>query len=157
MRDGRPVASGGGETLREESVRHAREHDPPRVFLLPHCDSDGGRAPSGRELARADAVPMHPTQRIRPSGASVAGILPDGVVHPAVQSEIASTRGSGASLDSGVQERFADSLGDLSYVRVHTDDTADRLNRSVSARAFETGTDVYVTKRECSPGSACGS
>jgi hypothetical protein len=63
---------------------------------------------------------MHPTQRSGQVALPLAGILPDGVVHPAVQSEIASTRGSGASLDSGLQERFADSLGDLSYVRVHT-------------------------------------
>jgi len=33
-----------------------------------------------------------------------------------------------------VQSRFADSLGDLSDVRVHTEDTADKLNRAVSAR-----------------------
>jgi hypothetical protein len=38
---------------------------------LPHRDSDGARAPADRELARAAAVPMHRTQRVRPSGASV--------------------------------------------------------------------------------------
>ena len=48
------------------------------------------------------------------------------------------------------------SLGDLSDVTVHTDDTADALNRSVSARAFATGTDVYFAKGEYSPGSADG-
>ena len=85
-----------------------------------------------------------------------AGILPSGQVHPAVQSEISSTRGGGASLDSGVADRFAPQLGDLSDVRVHTDDNADRLNRSVSARAFATGTDVYFAKGEYSPGSAAG-
>jgi len=93
-------------------------------------------------------------------GASVAreaaGILPSGEVHPSVQSEISNTRGSGASLDTGVQERFGDKLGDLSDVRVHTDDAADRLNRSVSARAFATGTDVYFARGEYSPGSASG-
>jgi hypothetical protein len=60
----------------------------------------------------------------------VDGILPGGQVHPAVQSEINASRGSGASLDSGVQDRFSGSLGDLSDVRVHTDEAADRLNRS---------------------------
>ena len=85
-----------------------------------------------------------------------AGVLPGGQVHPAVESTISGTRGSGASLDSGVQERFGASLGDLSDVRVHTDDTADRLNRSVSARAFATGTDVYFAKGEYSPGSSAG-
>jgi hypothetical protein len=85
-----------------------------------------------------------------------AGILPSGEVHPAVHSEISATRGGGASLDAGVQERFSGSLGDLSDVRVHTDDVADRLNRSVSARAFATGTDMYFARGEYSPGSAAG-
>jgi len=85
-----------------------------------------------------------------------AGVLPGGQVHPAVESTISGTRGGGASLDAGVQERFGSSLGDLSDVRVHTDDTADRLNRSVSARAFATGTDVYFAQGEYSPGSASG-
>jgi hypothetical protein len=85
-----------------------------------------------------------------------AGILPSGEVHPAVQSQISSTRGGGASLDASVADRFSGSLGDLSDVRVHTDENADRLNRSVSARAFATGTDVYFARGQYSPGSADG-
>jgi len=85
-----------------------------------------------------------------------SGILPSGEVHPGVQSAIGSTRGGGTSLDAGLQEQFSGSLGDLSDVRVHTDDMADRLNRSVSARAFATGTDVYFARGEYNPGSAAG-
>jgi hypothetical protein len=85
-----------------------------------------------------------------------AGIKSDGTVHSDVQSAIDSTRGGGTSLDSGVAERLSGSLGDLSDVRVHTDDTADKLNRSVSARAFATGTDVYFAGGEYNPGSADG-
>ena len=85
-----------------------------------------------------------------------AGIQADGTVHSDVQSAIDNTRGGGTSLDPGVAERFSGSLGDLSDVRVHTDDTADRLNNAVSARAFATGTDVYFAKGEYSPGSADG-
>jgi hypothetical protein len=85
-----------------------------------------------------------------------AGILPGGQVHPAVQSEINTSRGGGTSLDTGVQSRFSESLGDLSDVRVHTDDRSDQLNRSVSARAFATGTDVFFARGEYSPGSASG-
>jgi len=84
------------------------------------------------------------------------GILPDGTVHTEVQSAIGSTRGAGTSLDPGVAGKLSGTLGDLSDVRVHTDDTADRLNRSVSGRAFATGTDVYFAKGEYSPGSASG-
>ena len=39
---------------------------------------------------------------------------------------------------------------------MRTDDTAERLDRSVSVRAFATGTDVYLAKGEYSPGSADG-
>jgi hypothetical protein len=85
-----------------------------------------------------------------------AGILPSGEVHPAVQSEIDSSRGGGAALDTGVQTKFSESLGDLSDVRVHTDDNADQLSRAVSARAFATGTDVYFARGEYNPGSSSG-
>ena len=85
-----------------------------------------------------------------------AGIMPDGTVHSDVQSKIDATRGAGTSLDPSVAGRMSESLGDLSDVRVHTDSTADMLNRSVSARAFATGTDVYFAQGEYSPGSASG-
>jgi hypothetical protein len=85
-----------------------------------------------------------------------AGILSDGTVHADVQSTINSTRGGGTTLDPGVAGKLGGTLGDLSDVRVHTDDTADKLNRSVSARAFATGTDVYFAKGEYNPGSAAG-
>jgi Domain of unknown function (DUF4157) len=86
-----------------------------------------------------------------------AGILPDGRAHPDVESTIARTRGSGNTLDGGTRERIGAGLGDpLSDVRVHTDDTADQLTSSVSARAFTTGSDVYFAKGEYSPGSSAG-
>jgi hypothetical protein len=85
-----------------------------------------------------------------------AGIMDTGVVHPEVQSTIDGTRGSGAGVDAGTQGRLGDSLGDLSDVTIHTDDTADQLNRSVSARAFATGTDVYFSKGSYNPGSTDG-
>jgi len=85
-----------------------------------------------------------------------AGILPDGTVHADVQAKIDGTRGSGTSLDPAVAGRLSESLGDVSDVRVHTDATADVLNRSVSARAFATGSDVYFAQGEYNPGSASG-
>jgi hypothetical protein len=86
-----------------------------------------------------------------------AGILPDGRAHPDVESTIARTRGSGNPLDGGTREKVGTGLGDsLADVRVHTDDTADQLANSVSARAFTTGSDVYFAKGEYSPGSSSG-
>jgi hypothetical protein len=86
-----------------------------------------------------------------------AGILPDGRAHPDVESTIAQTRGGGGALDPGVAGRMGPSLGDdLSDVRVHNDDTSDSLARSVSAKAFTTGNDVYFAKGEYNPGSSAG-
>ena len=86
-----------------------------------------------------------------------AGILPDGRAHPDVEATIAQSRGSGGQLDAGVRGKVAPSLGDpLSDVRVHTDDTADALAQSVSARAFTTGSDVYFAKDEYKPGTHGG-
>jgi hypothetical protein len=85
------------------------------------------------------------------------GIMPDGVVHPDVASTIATTNGSGHTLDSDARERLAPHVGDpLTDVRVHTDPTADALARSVSARAFTTGTDVYFAAGEYRPGTTDG-
>jgi len=85
------------------------------------------------------------------------GVLPGGRVHPDVETAIARTRGGGTALDPHMRARFGTGLGDeLGGVRVHTDETADALVRSVSARAFTTGTDVYFAKDEFSPGTAEG-
>jgi hypothetical protein len=84
------------------------------------------------------------------------GILDNGEVAPGVQSAINSTRGSGATLDSGVSSKLSPSLGDLSDVRVHTDSTAHDLNHAVSARAFATGTDVYFAQGEYKPNTSDG-
>jgi Domain of unknown function (DUF4157) len=118
--------------------------------------------PHGPESQQDEAAPLHElasnvgNRAFASVAREAAGILPGGQVHPAVQSEINSSRGGGASLDAGIQSRFSESLGDLSDVRVHTDDHADQLNRSVSARAFATGSDVYFARGEYNPGSSSG-
>ena len=86
-----------------------------------------------------------------------AGILPSGMAHPDVQQAIARRRGQGAPLDGSVRDRFESSLGEgLDDVRVHTGTEADALARSVSARAFTTGTDVYFAAGEYRPGDGRG-
>jgi hypothetical protein len=86
-----------------------------------------------------------------------AGIMPDGRAHPDVESTIAQTRGGGSQLDAGVASRVGSNLGDpLNDVHVHTDDTADNLSNSVSAKAFTTGSDIYFAKGEYKPGTSDG-
>ena len=86
-----------------------------------------------------------------------AGLLPGGRVHADVERAIAARRGGGRELDSGIRQRAGAELGDpLADVRVHDDPGADALARSVSARAFTTGSDVYFARGEYSPGTTEG-
>lgn len=85
------------------------------------------------------------------------GILPDGRAHPDVEHAIATRRGGGRSLDPGVRERMAPGLGDgLGDVRVHDGPDADALARSVQARAFAVGSDLFFAEGEHRPGTAAG-
>jgi hypothetical protein len=89
--------------------------------------------------------------------AAAGGVLPDGRVHPDVEATILRSRGSGAGLDTGTQQRVGDAVGDsLHDVRIHTDPTADTLARSVGARAFATGPDVFFARGEYQPGTPGG-
>jgi hypothetical protein len=85
------------------------------------------------------------------------GILANGAVHPDVEAAIAASRGRGDRLPPSLSDRFSHALGaSVDDVRVHTDANADSLARSVSARAFATGTDVYFAQGEYRPGTASG-
>jgi hypothetical protein len=86
-----------------------------------------------------------------------AGIMADGNAHPDVTAAIARRRGGGVPLDKGTADEFEGKLGDtFRDVRVHADGEADALARSVSARAFTTGTDVYFAGGEYNPLSSAG-
>jgi Domain of unknown function (DUF4157) len=78
-------------------------------------------------------------------------------VMPDVERAIEGSRGGGQALDSGVQAQMGQALNaDFSGVRVHTDAGADGLNRSLSAKAFTTGRDIYFRQGEYNPGSSSG-
>ncbi len=80
-----------------------------------------------------------------------------GDVVPGVERAIESSRGGGQSLDDGVHTQIGNALNaDFSGVRVHTNAEADDLNRSLSARAFTTGQDIYFRQGEYNPGSSRG-
>ncbi|MBA4181535.1 MAG: hypothetical protein C0506_13175, partial [Anaerolinea sp.] len=71
--------------------------------------------------------------------------LEGGPVGDSMASQINSARGGGSSLDAGVRSQVEGALGaDLGGVRVHQDSQADQLNRSMTAKAFTTGSDIFL-------------
>ncbi len=120
--------------------------------------------PAGREPASAPPTPLEEFASIVGNRAFTAilardgaGILPGGTVHPEVESAIAGHRGAGTGLDTGARSRLSEAFGDsFEDVRVHADPAADDLARSVQARAFTTGSDVFFASGEYRPGSSEG-
>lgn len=81
----------------------------------------------------------------------------DGQASVDVERAIQGARGGGQALDSGVRAQMEPAFGaDFSGVRVHADAQADDLNRSLSARAFTTGQDVFFKQGAYNPGSSGG-
>ncbi|MEM9777714.1 MAG: DUF4157 domain-containing protein, partial [Chloroflexota bacterium] len=81
----------------------------------------------------------------------------DRAVHDPVENAIDRKRGGGQALDKNVRSQMEGHLGsDFSGVRVHTDGESDNLNRSLNAKAFTTGNDVFFSNGAYEPGSHSG-
>jgi len=71
--------------------------------------------------------------------------LEGGAVGSDMSSAINSARGGGSTLADGVRTAAESTMGaDFSGVRVHQDAQSDQLNRSMTAKAFTTGSDIFL-------------
>jgi hypothetical protein len=74
-----------------------------------------------------------------------------------LESSIQSARGSGQSLDPNLQAKMGQAMGaDFSDVKIHTDSLSDQLNKSIQAKAFTTGQDLFFGQGEYEPNSRGG-
>lgn len=72
-------------------------------------------------------------------------------------SAINSARSGGQPLDAGLQSSMGQVMGaNFSQVKIHIDSTADQLNRSIQAKAFTTGNDIFFKRGEYNPSSRKG-
>lgn len=77
--------------------------------------------------------------------------LEGGPVGDDLQARIDGQRGAGSPLSPGFQAKMESSLGtSLDSVRVHQGSESDALNRSISAKAFTTGSDIFL-RNDVSP------
>lgn len=80
-----------------------------------------------------------------------------GAIDGQIESSIQGARSGGSALDEGLRGSMEPAFGaDFSGVRVHTDAKADSLNRSLQARAFTTGQDIFFRSGEYNPSSGGG-
>jgi hypothetical protein len=68
-----------------------------------------------------------------------------GPVSDALAGRIESQRGGGSALDEGTRTAMEGSFGtSFEGVRVHSDSESAQLNQSISAKAFTTGSDIFL-------------
>ncbi|MEH2463364.1 eCIS core domain-containing protein [Nostoc sp.] len=76
---------------------------------------------------------------------------------PDLEASINQARGGGQVMAKNIRQPMEVAFGaDFSGVKVHTDGQSDQLNRSIQARAFTTGQDVFFRQGEYNPGSRGG-
>jgi hypothetical protein len=76
---------------------------------------------------------------------------------PEIDTAIQRGRGRGQPLDPVARTSMESAFGaDFSGVRIHTNAAADTLSRSLHARAFTTGQDIFFRQGSYSPGSSSG-
>ncbi|GCL38272.1 hypothetical protein SR1949_33860 [Sphaerospermopsis reniformis] len=74
-----------------------------------------------------------------------------------LETSINQARGGGQPLGDNIREPMEQAFGaDFGGVKVHTDSHSDGLNRSIQARAFTTGQDIFFRQGEYNPGSPGG-
>ena len=103
-----------------------------------------GNAQVARMLAQREAMPEEEEENGTLQAMPEVG-LEGGPVSDAVASRINASRGGGAALESGMRASMEQQLGaSFEDVRVHTGAESHQLNRSVGARAFTTGSDIFL-------------
>ena len=76
---------------------------------------------------------------------------------PDLEASINNERGGGQAMAENIRQSMEQAFGaDFSGVKVHTNAQSDQLNRSIQARAFTTGQDVFFRRGEYNPKSRGG-
>ncbi|MFO7679169.1 MAG: DUF4157 domain-containing protein [Chloroflexota bacterium] len=84
-------------------------------------------------------------------------MLAGGELSGDVESSVQSAKAGGQPMPDNVRAPLENAFNtDFSSVKLHTDRAADSLNRSLSARAFTTGQDIFFRSGEYNPGSRAG-
>ncbi len=114
----------------------------------------GDSGAGGDGAGDGDLVSRSTTSRIR--RASTIG-AEGGTVDRDFESRVRSARGTGTSLPAEVGEQMQRAFGsDFSSVRLHSDARSHALNRTIQARAFTTGSDIFLGQDAPSLASTAG-
>lgn len=95
--------------------------------------------------------------RVSRSAVDGAVGLEGGPLGADTETAITRARGGGRPLPDALRSSMEGSFGaDFGAVRVHSGPSADELNRSMQARAFTVGADIFFARGQYQPGSSSG-
>ncbi len=116
----------------------------------------GSGAPPVTEHPDADA--RRDARRAQVRRATGEGVgLEGGTVDRETEARISRVQGGGQPLPAGVRQPMEGALGaDFSAVRVHSGPDSVGLNRSMQARAFTVGSDIFFARDEYRPETTPG-
>jgi hypothetical protein len=112
-----------------------------------------GNAQIARLMAHREAMPEDELMAMHIDRDADAGSMPEvgmegGQISDSLSQRIETKRGGGSALDSATRTSMESALGDkFDDVRIHQDHESDQLNRAISAKAFTTGTDIFLSQQ----------
>ncbi|MEO1401706.1 MAG: DUF4157 domain-containing protein [Cyanobacteria bacterium J06635_1] len=130
-----------------------REEDIQRQ-VSPEEEEEIKRAPAPEEEEEIQRTPISPIMKMPIQRQSS---IPVGPASDDFEKTLSQARSGGRSLETSVQTKMESAIGaDFSGVRIHTGTQADQLSRSIQAKAFTTGKDVFFKQGEYNPNSRSG-
>lgn len=79
------------------------------------------------------------------------------IASPWASSKVRSSSGMGHALPSHTLQLMSTRFGaDFSEVKIHSDQTAEKLNSELKAKAFTVGKDIYFNRQEFNPNTRTG-
>jgi hypothetical protein len=136
----------------ESNPRHARLIKPSELHAAFGQFQQQGEATGAPLINTPFIQPSTEPDHRRSEVVNHAGELP-----PQVSAAIQKQRGGGVGLPGPVQTEAKQILGhDFSNVRIHAGAEANRLSRSIQAKAFTIGKDIFFKQGLYTPGSKAG-
>ncbi|MCZ7385147.1 MAG: DUF4157 domain-containing protein [Candidatus Methanoperedens sp.] len=151
------VLGSPGDIYEQEADRVSQEVSNSRIFSMGNIQQEfisrvdvpeflGLVESRGREISSKD---KDGARRLRISTDCGGSCPEDRTVSPSLESRILESKGSGSALPLFIRKSMELQTGyDFSNVRVKTDSEAAGLNKSLGARAFTNGSDIWLGRNE---------
>ncbi len=124
---------------------------------LPEEEEEMVRAKRSPTTIQREALPEQEEEELQTKFMLQQQAEGSGVASAGMEASIKRAQGQGQPLGDEVRGPMEQAFGsDFSGVRVHTDAQSDQLNKSIQARAFTTGQDVFFRQGEYQPENRSG-